>query len=419
MGLIKAAASSMNSTLADQWKEYFICDGMDNTVLIKRGYKQQSGRTSNTKGNDSIVSNGSIIAVNEGQAMMIVEDGLIVEFSAEPGVFTYDSSTESSVFEGKLTKGIVDTFKTMAKRFEFGGDTAKNQKIYYFNLKELAGNKFGTKEPIMYDDYVYQSITLRFFGKVSLVLDDPMKLYKSIASSVEDEFLITDYWKTQLSAEFLMYLSQAMAKLAQDKIKYNQITQHQIELATYMNEVLDADWHEARGLLIQRVAIESVSLDPEDKDKIEKIDEMRLMSNITNASGRMTAAAANAMESAGANEGGAMMGFAGLNMAVNQSAGNVTNMHQMAAEQAATAPQTTSNIPGWTCSCGSVQTGNFCSECGATKQVASTWTCTCGTLNEGNFCSNCGSKKPESNSWQCSCGTSNDGKFCSNCGSSK
>ncbi len=417
MGLIKAAMGSANSTLADQWKEYFICEDMDNTVMISKGYKQSSKRTSNTKGSEDIISNGSIISINEGQAMAIIEDGKVIEFSAEPGVFQYDNSSEPSIFEGKLTSGIASTFKTMAKRFEFGGDTAKNQKVYYFNLKELAGNKFGTKEPIMYDDYVYQSISLRFFGKASLKLDDPLKLYKAIAGNVEDKFLVTDYWNLQLSAEFLMYLSQAMAKLASDQVKYNQITQKQIELANYMNDVLDQDWHQSRGILIERVAIESISLDPQDKEKIEKIDEMRLMSDITNASGRMTAAAANAMESAGANEGGAMMGFAGVNMAMNNTQSGVMKMHQMANEQKNTQDHMGSSN-SWKCSCGNLNEGKFCANCGSQKPVSESWTCTCGSVNVGNFCANCGSKKPEG-PWTCSCGNLNEGKFCSNCGSSK
>ncbi len=415
MGLIKAGLASANSTLADQWKEYFICEEMTSDVLMAKGYKQTASRTSNTKGSDDVISNGSIISVSDGQAMMIVEDGLVVEFSAEPGVFKYDTSAEPSIFEGGLGRGILNTFKTMGKRFEFGGDTGRNQKVYYFNLKELAGNKFGTKEPIMYDDYVYQSIAIRFFGTASLRLDDPMKLYQAIAGTVSDKFLVSDYWKTQLSAEFLMYLSQAMALLASDQVKYNQITQKQIELAKYMNDVLDEDWHQARGLLIERVAIESVTLDPEYKEKIEKIDEMRLMSNATNAAGRMTAAAANAMESAGENEGGAMMGFAGVGMAMNNTQSQVVNMHQMAAQQEASQAKE-EPAGGWACSCGTSNTGKFCSNCGSQKPVAQEWACSCGSVNSGNFCSSCGTPKPVSQNWTCSCGTSNTGKFCSNCG---
>lgn len=417
MGLIKATMAAGNSTLADQWKEYFICEEMTSDVLIAKGYKQTSDRSSNKKGSDDIITNGSIISVSDGQAMMIVEDGKVVEFCAEPGAFKYDSSTEPTIFEGNLGSSIVSSFKTFGKRFTFGGESAKNQKVYYFNLKELAGNKFGTKEPIMYDDYIYQSIQIRFFGKASLRLDDPMKLYSAISGTITDKFLISDYWQSQLSAEFLMYLSQAMAKLAADNVKYNQITQKQIELASYMNEVLDADWHNARGLLIERVAIESVSLDPQYKEKIEKIDEMRLMSNTTNAAGRMTAATANALEGAAENEGGAMMGFAGVNMAMNNGNSQVMAMHQMA-QNDMTNQTVESDTNTWSCSCGASNTGKFCAECGSKRPEDQTWVCSCGSQNTAKFCPECGAQKPQNTAWTCSCGSVNTAKFCPNCGSS-
>lgn len=420
MGLIKAAMASANSTFADQWKEYFIADAMDSDTLMVKGYKQQNGnRTSNTKGSEDIITDGSIIAINEGQAMIVVTDGKIAEFSAEPGAFQYSSETESSIFQGGLGSGILNTFKTIGRRFQFGGDTAANSKVYYFNLKELSGNKFGTSEPIMYDDYVYQSISLRFFGQATLKLEDPMLFYTSIAGNVEDKFSMADYWARQLKSEFVMYLSQATALLAADHIKYNQITQKQVELAQYMNTVLDEEWVKGRGLVIGSVGIESISLDPEDKAKIEKIDEMRLMSNPANAAGRMTAAAANAMETAAGNENGAMMGFAGFNMAAGAGNAQVTGMHQMAAESGAvvTPPMTPeASAATWTCECGAANTGKFCTECGNPKPVANGWTCECGTVNTGKFCTECGTPKPVANSWTCECGTVNEGKFCTNCG---
>ncbi len=419
MGLIRAAVGSFNSTMADQWKEYFICDAMNNDTIIQKGYKQQSKRSSNSKGSTDIVSDGSIIAVNNGQAMAIVEDGKIVEFSAEPGVFKVDMKSAPSIFEGGFGKGLINSFKTMGTRFTFGADTGQNIKIYYFNLKELTGLKFGTSQSVPYDDPVYQSINIRYFGQSSLRLEDPIAFYTNISGNVTDKYSISTLWDNQLRSEFIMYLTQAFALLARDGIKYNQIPQEQVKIGQYMNDILDEDWHQKRGLVVDAVGISSVTLDPKDHEKIQKIDEMRLLSNAQNAAGRMTAATANAMESAGENEGGAFMGFAGLNMAHQTGAPIAQGLQNMAATAQQTPVQTESvaNVNAWKCQCGTENTGKFCSNCGTAKPVSTEWMCSCGTSNIGKFCSNCGTAKPVSSEWTCSCGTSNTGKFCSNCGS--
>lgn len=424
MGLIKAAAASMNSTLADQWKEYIICDSMSNDVLMQKGFKQSATkRTSNTKGSEDIISDGSIIAINEGQAMAVIQDGEIIEFSAESGVFKLDMKSEPSIFEGGFGKGLVNTFSTMGKRFQFGGDTGSNVKVYYFNTKELFGQKFGTPQPVLYDDIVYQSISIRFFGQTTLKLNDPITFYKNISGNVEEKFTITEFWEEQLQSEFLMYIGQAMALLAVDGIKYNQIPQQQIKISQYMNQILDEPWSTTRGLVVETVGISSVTLNPEDKEKIEKIDEMRLMSNTTNAAGRMAAATANALENAADNENGAMMGFAGLNMAMGAGGNQVTQMQQTAKnDQEAQVQAQVHENNGWNCECGNTgNTGKFCSNCGKTQPQATTWDCACGQSgNTGKFCSNCGKAEPQDTTWDCACGQfGNPGKFCSNCGKSQ
>ncbi len=416
MGLIRATVGAFNGVMADEWKEYFVCDAMDSEIIIQKGYKQQNDRTSNTKGSIDYITDGSIIAVNNGQAMAIVEDGKVVEFSAEPGVFKVDMQTAPSVFEGGFGAGLINSFKTMGSRITFGGDTGKNIKVYYFNLKELTGLKFGTSQSVPYDDPVYQSINIRYFGQSSVKLTDPIAFYTNVCGNVTESYSITELWLNQLKSEFMMHLSQTFALLARDGIKYNQIPQEQVKIGKYMNDILDEEWYQRRGLVIESVGINSITLDPADNEKIQKIDEMRILSNAQNAAGRMTAATANAMESAGENEGGAFMGFAGLNMAHQTGAPIAQGLQNMAYTNQPSTENQAANVTSWMCNCGTENQGNFCSNCGNPKPVNNKWVCSCGTENSGKFCSNCGNPKPVNNKWICSCGTENSGKFCSNCG---
>ncbi|MGL4588701.1 MAG: SPFH domain-containing protein [Mycoplasmatales bacterium] len=412
MGLIKAAVSGIGSTLGDQWLEYYNCEAMDEKVVIKKAVKIVNGG-SNTDGSPDVISQGSIISVNEGQAMMIVQDGMILEFSAEPGVFEFDNEAEPSIFVGSFGEGIIQTFKTFARRFKFGGDAGRNTRIYYFNLKELFGNKFGTPTPIPYADPVYQNINIRFNGTLSLKLADPILFYKSIAGNVSDEFEINELWSEQLFYEFNMNLNQGLAKIAAAGTKFNQIMASTNELVNSLNEVLYSTWGQKRGLKIETIAIGSVTLDPADKEKVDKYDDMRLMADPMNAAGRMTSAAANAMENAAANENGAMMGFAGFNMAAGAATTNAAQFQQMA--QANQQEKQNSVETGWTCTCGMINTGKFCTECG--KQNEEAWMCTCGTNNTGKFCTECGKQNENViNQWSCECGTQNTGKFCTECG---
>ncbi|MFV0504617.1 MAG: SPFH domain-containing protein [Lachnospirales bacterium] len=413
MGLIKSAFSSAGSVMADQWKEYFYCDSLDSNVIIKKGKKKNS--KNNNNGNDDIITSGSIIIINEGQAMMIVDNGEIVEFSAEAGEFTYDSSTEQSCFSGSFSSGLKSSFSEFKKRFTYGGETPRTQRVYYINTKELTGRKFGSSAPVVYDDPVYQSISIRYFGVASLKIVDPIKFYVNVCGNINNEFNISSYWENQLLHEFGSTLSQSLARLAIDGKKYTQIPQSQSEISKYMNDILDDEWINIRGFEIVSVAISQVTLNPEDREKVNKIDDMLLLSNANMAAGRLAGAQATSMENAAKNSGGAMVGFAGMNMAMNAGGINATNLFNQQQPQNAAPPQ--GNL--WKCSCGNENTGKFCSNCGERQPENNSWTCTCGSSNTGKFCSNCGEKQPESSSWACSCGNKVIGNFCSNCGKKK
>ncbi len=421
MGLIKALSTATKSTFADEWKEYIYSDSIQSNVLVVKGQKKVGSKSSNVKGSANVISKDSVIAVNDGQAMAIVEDGKVIEYSDEPGSFVFDSSAESSIFS--KDSSIMDTFKKIGGRFKFGGDAGRDQRVYYFNLKEIGGCKFGTAEPIMYDDPIYQFVSIRFFGNAVLKLVDPIKFYTNVCGNVSSEYRADKYWEETLKLEFVSKLTTAVARLALDNIKFSQIPQSQDLLTKYMNECLDEQWLEKRGIVVDSLGIGSVSLDPKDKEKVNKIDEMRLLTDPTNAAGRMASATANAMESAASNASGAMHGFMGMNMVNNSGAGaaaGLAGLYQQGNNNSANASNNVVNkTKGWVCSCGETNSGNFCMNCGTKKIVNNSWICSCGAENTGKFCSECGNKKIEDSSWKCSCGADNSGKFCSECGSSK
>ncbi len=424
MGLIKAGIGAVGGVLADQWKEFFYCDALPNDVLVRKGQKRVSGRSSNTKGEDNIISNGSGIAVADGQCMIIVEQGKIVEVCAEPGQFTYDASTEPSIFSGKFGQSLKDTFKTIGKRFAHGGDTGKDQRVYYFNTKEILNNRFGTPSPIIFEVVnkrigMSRTVNVRCNGIYSYTISDPLLFYTKVCGNVEYEFT-REQIDEQLKTEFISALQPAFGALAALELRPAQIPAKAGELKDAMNEALRAEWVESRGITVEKIALNPITLTDEDMQKIQQMeDAATLGGNAFMMAGRMTDATANAMETAAGNEGGAMTGFMGLGMAGNAMGGGFNAAQQFyntgaaqAQAQAAQAPQ-----GGWTCSCGAVNQGKFCSECGAKKPDAG-WTCSCGAVNQGKFCSECGAKKPEGD-WTCGCGTVNSGKFCSNCGSKR
>ncbi|MBO4878632.1 MAG: SPFH domain-containing protein [Clostridia bacterium] len=424
MGLISALVGAAGGVLADQWKEFFYCEAMDKDVLVTKGQKVISGRSSNTKGNDNIISNGSKIAVADGQCMMIVESGKIVEVCAEPGEFIYDTSTEPSIFYGSLGKGILDLFKQIGKRFTFGGDPGKDQRVYYFNIKEIIDNKFGTPNPVPFrvvDSRIHLDldVSIRCSGVYSYKITNPLLFYTNVCGNVEKEYT-RDQIDAQLKTEFVSALQPALGKLSDLEIRPNQIVTHNTDLENAMNDVLSGKWSELRGIEVVSVALGSVTLPEEDQELIKKAQRAAMLMDPTYAGATVTAAQADAMVAAANNEGGAMTGFMGMGMAMNAGA-NAANLYAMGQQAPAAAPAPAAPANGWTCGCGTVATGNFCPNCGAKKpEDKPTWTCECGSVNTGNFCPNCGAKKPEEKTtWTCECGTVNEGNFCPNCGNKR
>ena len=403
MGLLQAGIGALSGVLADQWREYFYCEGMPENVLAVKGVKRTSGRSSNYKGEDNIISNGSIIAVNEGQCMMIVEQGAIVEFCAEPGEFVWDSSTEPSIFYGGLGDGIKATWEQLKKRFTFGGDTGKDQRVYYFNTKELIGNKYGTANPVPFrvvdrNVGLDMDIGIRCFGEYSYRMSDPMLFYKNVCGNIASEYT-RDRIDSQLKTELLTALQPAFAKISEMGIRYSALPGHTTELASVLNDVLSEQWKKLRGVEVVSVGVSSITANEEDEKMIKELQRNAAFRDPKMAGAHLVGAQAAAMQAAAANENaGAFMGFAGMNMAQN-AAGNVQGLFQMGQQQAAPAP-TAPAAPaapaagGWTCACGAVNTGKFCSECGA-KKPSDEWTCACGAVNKGKFCSECGAKRPE------------------------
>ncbi len=399
MGLIQAGIGAIGGVLADQWKEFFYCDAMDKNVMVKKGQKRVSGRSSNTKGEDNIISNGSGIAVADGQCMLIVEQGKIVEVCAEPGQFTYDTSTEPSIFAGSLGQSILDTFKAIGKRFTYGGDTGKDQRVYYINTKELIDNKFGTPNPIPFrvvDNKIGLDVdvSLRCSGVYSYKIADPLLFYTNVCANVVNEYT-RDELDGQLKTEFISALQPAFAQLSELELRPNQIIAHNTDLENAMNNALSTKWGELRGLKVVSVALGSVTLPDEDAEMIKTLQRTAALKDPTMAGATLVGAQADAMKAAAANEGGAMNGFIGMGMAMNAGGMNAQNlfaMGQQQAQQAAPAPAPAADT--WTCACGKVNTGKFCVECGAAKPSADGWTCACGAVNKGKFCANCGAKKP-------------------------
>jgi len=423
MGLIKAAMSAAGGILADQWKEYFYCEALPVDVLMRKGQKRVSGRSSNTKGGENIISNGSVVAVADGQCMIIVEQGQIVEVCAEPGEFVYDTSTEPSIFSGDLGQSILDSFKTVGKRFAFGGDTAKDQRVYYVNIKEILDNKFGTPSPIIFEVTnkrigMSRTVNVRCNGVYSYTICDPLLFYTKVCGNVEYEYT-RDQIDGQLKAEFVSALQPAFGALAEMELRPAQLPAKANELKKAMNDALQAEWVESRGIQVEKIALNPITLNAEDMKKIQEMeDSASYGANPIMMAGRMTTATANAMETAAGNSAGAMTGFMGMNMAANAMGGGFNaaqQFYQMGVQQ-----QPAQGV--WKCSCGATATGKFCPECGSKKpedKPANAWTCKCGATAAGKFCPECGSPKPAEDGWTCSCGTVNKGKFCQNCGAKK
>ena len=436
MGLIKALAGAVGGTLADQWKEYFYCDSMTSDILVVKGSKRVSkDRSSNIGGNDNIISNGSLLAVNEGQCMIIVEQGKVVDVCAEPGEFVYDASTEPSIFYGPLGEGIKNTLSTIGKRFTFGGDTAKDQRVYYFNTKEILGNKYGTATPVPFrivDNNIGLDIdiSIRCNGEYSYRIVDPVLFYTNVSGNVESVFERSNI-DGMLKTELLTALQPAFAKISALGIRYSAIPAHTMELVDALNEALSSKWRELRGLVISSLGVNSAAASKEDEDMIKQLQKAAVMRDPSMAAATLIGAQSDAMKAAAANENGAMMGFMGLGLA-NQS-GNATamgmaNMPQMQQNRDLNQQQAGDSTPtaavGWSCSCGhSDNNGKFCMECGKPAPAQDGWVCSCGSVSKGKFCSECGKPKPaDAYLYRCDkCGwepsdPKKPPKFCPECG---
>ena len=432
MGLIKAGIGALGGTLADQWKEFFYCEAMPKELLVTKGVKRTGGRSSNTKGSDNIISNGSGIAVADGQCMLIVEQGKIVEVCAEPGEFTYDTSTEPSIFSGSLGKGILDTFRTIGKRFTYGGDTGKDQRVYYINTKELLDNKFGTPNPIPFrvvDSKIGLDVdvSVRCSGVYSYKIADPLLFYTNVCGNVEKDYT-RDELDSQLKTEFISALQPAFGRLSDMELRPNQIVAHNTDLENAMNATLSEKWGALRGLKVVSIALGSVTLPEEDAQMIKDAQRTAILRDPGMAAATLVGAQSEAMKTAAGNSAGAMTGFLGMGMAMNAGGGmNPQNLYAMAQQQQQ-APQPQPPQPpqgdSWQCNCGSTATGKFCQNCGSPRPAAPQgWQCSCGAVNQGKFCPNCGSRKPEGAPlYRCDkCGWEPEDprhppKFCPECG---
>ena len=398
MGLIKAAFGAAGGVLADQWKEFYRCESMPADVLVMKGQKSVGKRSSNTKGTDNIITTGSVILVADGQCMMIVDQGKIVEFSAEPGEYTYDASTEPSVFCGKFGEGLKESFKAFGKRFTFGGEPPKDQRIYYFNTKELMGNKYGTPSPVPFRVVDHNigldmDVSIRCFGEFSYRICDPMLFYKNVCGNVTQNYT-RENLDSQMKTELLTALGPAFAKLSEKGIRYSALPGHTMEIAEALNEVLSPKWRNLRGLEVVSFGVSNVSASEEDEATIKELQKTAVFRNANMAGAYMVGAQGEAMKAAAANPNGAMMGFMGMGMAQTAGGTSAAQLFQMGQQQQAAQPAAPAPAAnGWKCSCGNIATGKFCTECGA-KKPEEGWKCACGHVNKGKFCSECGARKP-------------------------
>ncbi len=417
MGLIKAAVGAAGGVLADSWKEMIYCDSLPENVLAVKGQKRTSGRSSNVRGEENIITNGSRIIVNDGQAMIIVDQGAVVDFCGDPGEYTYDQSSEPSFFSGDLGENITKMFEQIGGRFAFGGDTGHDQRVYYFNTKEIIGNKYGTATPVPFrvvDNNIGLDvdISVRCNGLYSYKITNPLLFYKSVCGNVEQPYT-RDRLDAQLKSELLTALQPAFAKISGMGIRYSAVPAHTLELAEALNEQLSSKWRDLRGIEIAEFGVNSISASPEDEQMIKDLQKSATMRDPSMRAAALAGAQADAMRAAASNTAGAMTGFLGMNMAgmagmgaqqtYAQAPGQTpTNQYQTAASGGfaapasapAAAPAPAAALAGsWTCSnCGATNTGKFCAECGTPKPAASgQWTCSnCGATNTGKFCSECG-----------------------------
>lgn len=433
MGLIKALTGATGGVLGDQWKEYIYCNAMEEDLIVTKGQKKVSGRSSNKKGVENIITDGSVVVVNEGQCMLIVEQGKVVDVCAEAGEYTYNASTEPSLFCGDLTDSILEVFSNIGKRFTFGGEAPKDQRVYYVNTKELMGNKYGTPSPVPFrvvdaNIGLDIDIAIRCFGEYSYKVTNPILFYTNVCGNVDTAYTREEL-DSQLKTELLTALQPAFGKISAMGVRYSALMGHTVEIADALNDILSEKWKDLRGIEIVSFGISSVKASEEDEAMIKELQRTAVYRNPNMAAAQLVGAQADAMRSAAANpNAGPAMAFMGMNMAQNAGGANLQDLYAIGAQQAnaqASASQQAVDSAGntWKCSCGADgNTGKFCVECGSPKP-AEGWTCACGTVNKGKFCMECGAKKPaDAVQYKCDkCGwepadKTKAPKFCPECG---
>ena len=432
MGLISAGLNAIGGTLASQWKEYFYADALPDNVLATKAMKKTKGRFGGSKTeDDNVISEGSVIAVADGQCMMIVDQGKIVDFCAEPGEYVYELGGEPGLFYGAFSGDkAMAILKETFSRFSFGGQAGKDQRVYYFNTKEIIGNKYGTPGAVPFRVVDHNigldvDISIRCFGEYSYRVTNPMLFYANVCGNIDGDYT-RDQIDSQLKSELLTALQPAFAKISEMGIRYSALPGHTIEITDALNEVLSEKWANLRGVEIVSFGMNSVKASEEDEAMIKELQRNAVFRNTNMAAAHLVGAQAQAMQDAAKNAGGAINGFMGMNM-VQGGGMNAAQLFRMGAQQQAQQPvpqQAAAN--SWKCSCGATATGNFCPECGAKKPEPQTgWKCTCGATATGKFCAECGAKKPAGTPlYQCDkCGwkpedPANPPKFCPECGDS-
>lgn len=448
MGIFKAGLGAIGGALADQWLEAIEPAQIDNTTLASYGVFVRKGdsRSSNRRGTEDVVSNGSIIHVPENVFMLLVDGGKVISATDEPGYYQVDNSRSPSMFFKssveietagygntglnaiKRPGGFVNTLKDSWERFKFGGTTPVKQRVIYINKQEIPGIRFGTKNPVPYTDRVLVPgrvvpCKVTSFGTYSIKVGDPLLFYNEVCGKTDKTSLTASDMAEQYINEFLMAYTTALASLSAAGVMVSDIPVKTMELGQYMAEVLDKEWLEKRGFYIQSVGIAGISFDEKTDELLSKYANDSILFDPNARAARMTASIASGMEAAGSNEGGAMLGFAGMAMGMNAAGA----MGLMPGQQV---PYSQGNAPGtgsWTCTCGNTMPSDsaFCSKCGSKKPDSSkpnsdAWKCSCGrVVQDGIFCPNCGRKKPEGNKWTCSCGNVTEDMFCSKCGNKR
>lgn len=413
MGIIKAVGSAISGGFADQWLETIEASDMSDHTVFASGVKIRKGQ--NTKGTDNLVSNGSMIHVKDNQFMMLVDGGKVVDYTAEPGYYQVNNSSAPSLFNGQFGDAIKESFN----RIKFGGETPYKQQVYFINLQEIKGIKFGTRNPVNYFDSFYNAeLFLRTHGTYSIKITDPLKFYAEVIPKNKSKVDFEEI-NEQYTDEFLSALQSSINQMSADGIRISFVSSKGRELGKYMAETLDEDWTKTRGMEIQSVGIGSISYTEDSQDLINLRNQGAMMSDPSIREGYVQKNIAEGLKAVGSNKNGSMSGFMGMGLGM-QTGGNFmaaasqSNMQQMKQSEPVKMEPVTKNT--WKCSCGAENVGKFCPECGAKKPENKTWICSCGNTNTGKFCSECGKERPNQSSWVCECGAVNTGKFCPECG---